>query len=102
MADGGDGGFVVQDIESWKKKLKIARAGKKPALGMKHTKENKKLFSKVSREYWDTQDTFVKKEDEIVDYGIEYGYKKAMSKFNISQTHYYRLRKKVLTRREQE
>lgn len=102
LADGGDGGFVVQDIDAWKAKLRLAREGGKPALGMKHTDENKKLFSEVSKKYWATQDTFTDKEDLIVDWGLEHGFRSALKEFSISQTHYYRLRKKVLTRREQE
>lgn len=53
LADGGEGGFVVPDhkIDEWKTKLKLARAGRKPALGMKHSDENKKRFSEMSNKY---------------------------------------------------
>jgi len=44
LVSGGEGGFNVIDVESWKQKLRIARKGRQPALGMKHSEENKKLF----------------------------------------------------------
>src|SRR5690554_2031745 len=33
LAPGGQGGFNIQDVESWKKKLSAARKGRKPFLG---------------------------------------------------------------------
>lgn len=44
LVSGGEGGFNVIDVESWKQKLRIARKGRQPALGIKHSEENKKLF----------------------------------------------------------
>lgn len=90
MTKGGDGGWCVQDIESWKNKMKQGRRGRKPALGMKHTEENKKLFADVSRKYWDSQDTY-NPEDVI-----KYTHKEAKRVLGISTTHYYRLRKQYL------
>lgn len=86
ILEGGASYFPVVDIEAWKNKLKVKRVGRKPALGMTHTDENKKLFSEVSRAYWDTQ--IVYDCDEI----IKYSFKEANSKFGISKTHYYRIR----------
>lgn len=90
IADGGDGGWVVRDKEEWLKKMKKARNGKKPALGMKHSDENKELFRKVSREYWDSQETYDPREV------LTLPHREAKEKFGISTTHYYRLRKKAI------
>jgi len=87
LAKGGEGGFVVQDVEGWKKKLRSKRQGRKPALGMNHTDENKRLFSKVSKEYWAKQDTYCAEEI------LKYSFKEAKRKFGISKTHYYRLKR---------
>jgi predicted GIY-YIG superfamily endonuclease len=87
LADGGEGGFNVINIESWKNKLKEKRKGRKPALGMSHTDDNKKLFSDVSRKYWDSQNTY--SQDEI----IKLSFKEAKQKYGISKTHYYRLKR---------
>lgn len=92
LADGGDGGHTVTcpvKKEEWKAKLKKARAGRKPAKGMKHTKENKELFSKVSKEYWDSQETYDPQEV------VKLSFKQAKEVYGISKTHYYRLRKRV-------
>ncbi len=87
LADGGEGGFVVTDIDSWKEKLRISRQGGKPALGMEHTEENKLLFSKVSKEYWNTQETY----DSIAVTSVSF--KTAKEKYGVSKTHYYRLKR---------
>jgi len=89
LADGGEGGFTITDIDSWKEKLKIKRQGGKPAMGMKHTEENKELFSKVSKKYWDTQDTYNPIEVTSV------SFKKAKEKYGISKTHYHRLKREL-------
>lgn len=79
----------IEEYLIWKQKLCNARINKKPALGMKHSEENKKLFAKVSNDYWETQFTYPL---EVVNYK----FKEANIKFGISKTHYYRLRKRVL------
>ena len=89
LADGGEGGFAVRDVESWKKKLSEARVGRKPALGMTHSEENRELFSRVSKEYWETQETYNPTEV------LSMGFSKARDAFGISKTHYYRLRKRA-------
>ena len=89
LADGGDGGFVVKDKESWRKKLSEKRRGLKPALGMKHTEENKKLFSEVSKQYWSTQQTY---DAETV---CSLPFKEANELHGISRTHYYRLKRSL-------
>ena len=91
VADGGDGGFVITDVESWKQRLKVARKGKVPAKGMKHSDENKQLFAEVSNAYWESQDTYTKNINEI----LKLSHKEAKEKFGISTTHYYRLRKRL-------
>lgn len=90
MTSGGDGGFVVPEskITEWKAKLSLARQGRKPALGMKHTEENKKLFSEVSRKYWE--------ENRVYDPAIIAGFtsfKEANKQTGISKTHYYRIKR---------
>lgn len=92
LAKGGETGFSMlekseQEIISWKEALSKGRQGRKPALGMKHSEENKILFSKVSREYWDTQNTYNWEDIKHCTY------REAIEQFGISQTHYYRLKK---------
>lgn len=89
LHSGGTGGFVVQDKEEWIKKLKDARKGKQPALGMKHTKDNKQIFSNASKRRWDENGRYPK---EV----LNYSFKEAHSKFGISKTHYYRLKKDLI------
>lgn len=91
LADGGEGGFVVQDKESWKAKLRKARAGQQPAKGMTHTDENKRIFSECSRKYWESQETYSDDLEAI----LSLDHKEAKKVFGISTTHYYRLRKRA-------
>lgn len=90
LALGGEGGYVIPEKikDSWKEKLKAKRKGRKPALGMKHTDDNKKLFSEFSKKRWDTYGRYP---NEVTDYS----FKEASSKFGISKTHYYRLLKQA-------
>ena len=97
---GGDIGFSMRDkpikaYKEWKSKLKTSRKGRKPALGMKHSDENKALFAKVSRAYWNTQEVY--DSVKILEYGKNYGMTKTLKEFGISKTHYYRLKKRALT-----
>ena len=92
LSKGGDTGFNMleksdKEIAAWRSALSKSRQNKQPALGMKHSDENKELFSKVSKEYWETQETY--KWDDIK----SYTYKEAKILFGISTTHYYRLKK---------
>ena len=87
ILEGGSSYFPIIDKENWKNKLKLKRVGRTPALGMKHTDNNKKLFSEVSNKYWDSQETYNR--DNI----IKYGFTEANKLFGISKTHYYRIRK---------
>lgn len=89
VLDGGITYFPIKDKDAWKSKLRKARVGRKPAKGMKHSSENKVLFSKVSREYWDTQETY-----DAVEV-VKYSFKEAAHRFGISKTHYYRLKKRL-------
>ncbi len=93
MTKGGEGGFSVpfENLDSWKVKLSKARVGRKPALGMKHSEENKKLFSEVSSKYWDENRQYTV--EDMVNAG---SFKKAKELYNISKTHYYRLIKRAL------
>lgn len=86
LCDGGQGGFVVRDIEAWKERMRKARVGKKPALGMKHTEENRKIFSIASKKRW--ANSYIYPREEIIKLTL----KEAQVRFGISQTHYYRLR----------
>lgn len=89
LSSGGEGGFFVGDIESWKAKLRIARIGKKPFLRMKHSSENKKLFSICSEKRFGGLGKKYTNVQEI----LKLSYKDAIQLYGISQTHYYRLKK---------
>lgn len=86
VLDGGEAYFPIKDWDEHKRKLKIARAGRKPALGMQHTDENKRLFSECSTRRWDMYGRYP---DDV----INYRFIDANKKFGISKTHFYRLRK---------
>lgn len=86
LAPGGEGGFYVKDKEEWRLKLIETRKGKKPALGMKHSEENKKLFGMYGKMRWDLYGRYPKEVTEL-------SFKEANIKYGISKTHYYRLRK---------
>lgn len=89
ILDGGESYFPITDKDSWRAKLKVARAGRTPAKGMKHSLDNRELFSRVSREYWDSRETY--NPEEIV----KLPFKEAKNKYGISKTHYYRLKRKT-------
>lgn len=91
IAKGGGSHFTIQDVKLWKDKLKTSRKGRTPSLGMKHTEENKKLFKKVSQEYWQNVDTY--------DWNLfkHLSYKEAKLQYGVSTTHYYRLKKRFET-----
>jgi group I intron endonuclease len=88
ILDGGEPYFPIVDKDSWKAKLRSARAGRTPAKGMKHSLENRELFKKVSREYWSTQSTY---DESLV---VKLSFAEAHKLYNISKTHYYRLKNK--------
>lgn len=92
LHEGGYTGYIVDPEKHpmWIPRLREARKGNKPALGMMHTEENKKLFREVSNAYWATQDTYDPVEV------TSYSFKDASRIFGISKTHYYRLKKRVL------
>lgn len=86
IADGGEGGFNVRDLESWRLKISQARAGRKPSLGMKHTDESKKKMSEASLKRWDNEGR----------YPVEVcrmPFKEANMSFGISRTHYYHMKR---------
>lgn len=89
LHDGGTIGYSMKEnprYDDWKNKLVEKRAGRKPALGMKHSDENKKYFKEVSDKYWKTQNTYP------VDIIATLTFKEASEQYGISRTHYYRLR----------
>lgn len=88
---GGEVGFRVEkvDRESWIAKLVAARKGQTPALGMKHTEENKKLFSEFGKKRWDMYGRYPKDV-------TQYSFSEAKKLFGISKTHYYRLKRAEL------
>lgn len=88
---GGSGGFSIlekspEEVEQWRVKQRAARVGKKPALGMQHTAENKKLFGQYGKLRWDIHGRYP-------DTVLDFGFTEANKRFGISKTHYYRLRK---------
>ena len=84
VLDGGESYFPVKDWEARKAQLRTARVGRKPALGMKHSDENKKLFSECSKARWDKYGRYP---DDVT----SLSFKDAKEKYGISKTHYYRL-----------
>ena len=94
LLDGGISHFNIKDKEAWKQKLKKARAGRKPFLGMKHTEDNKQLFKEVSNKYWSTQKTY--SHEDIKNLSLT----DAIKTTGISKTHYYRLKNKCKTGEE--
>lgn len=93
---GGLGGFSILtkpevEIDLWREKLRNSRKGKTPALGMKHTDDNKRLFGEYGKLRWDIYGRY--SAEEI----LELSFKNANIKYGISKTHYYRLRKQFRT-----
>ena len=86
----------VKAFNNWRDKLKDKRKGRKPALGMKHTEETKKIASEVSNTYWDTQETFTRDTEKVKSILI-LSHREAKEQFGISTTHYYRLKKRFAT-----
>jgi group I intron endonuclease len=86
ILDGGESYFPIKDWEEHKAKLRKARAGRKPSLGMKHSEENKKKFSESGKKRWDIYGRYP---DDV----LNHGFTEANRIFGISKTHYYRLRK---------
>lgn len=85
LLEGGAAYFAIKDWDEHKAKLRKARAGRKPALGVQHTDENKKLFSESAKKRWDIYGRYP---DDVTNYS----FKEANAKFGISKTHFYRLR----------
>lgn len=90
---GGGQGFSMltksdAEVEEWRQKLRDARVGRKPALGMHHTDETKKLCGEYGKARWDKYGRYPL---EVLDYGFA----EANRKFGISKTHYYRMRRQV-------
>lgn len=83
-APGGKAGYIVpgDKRDEWMDKLKLARQGRKPALGMKHTEKNKRFFSECSKRKVNKFDS-----DQVV----KYPFRLVREIFGISKTHYYRL-----------
>lgn len=89
---GGSLGFDIRDkgpeaVEEWKVKLRAARKGRQPALGMKHSDEVKKLCGEYGKLRWDIHGRYSAEEV------LKYGSAEAKERFGISKTHYHRLRK---------
>jgi len=91
MHRGGTTGFSMRDKSEeeyfqWKSNLSEARQGHKPALGMRHTEENKRIFGEFGKLRWDMYGRYPKDV-------LNYTFAEAHEKYGISKTHYYRLRK---------
>lgn len=94
ITKGGDAGFVwdssIEGYGAWVSKLKLARQGRQPSLGMKHTEENKQLFGELGKIRWDGKRTLDKWEPYMFECGSP---KLALELYNIPRTTYYRFRK---------
>ncbi|MCA2570650.1 GIY-YIG nuclease family protein [Microcystis sp. M42BS1] len=88
ILDGGQSYFPIVNKEAWKQKLREKRKGKQPALGMKHTEDNKKLFSMCGKLRWDLHGRYPKNI-------VTLDFYEANKKYGISKTHFYRLRKQA-------
>lgn len=85
LAKGGEVGYSMSNdprYETWKEKLKEKRQGRKPALGMKHSEENKKFFSECNK----------RKVPKYPNIDFSLGYMENNKLYGISRTHYYRMR----------
>lgn len=51
LANGGEGGFNITNVDEWKKKLSISRQGGKPFQGRSHTEETKRKCGEAARKY---------------------------------------------------
>jgi group I intron endonuclease len=89
ILDGGESYFPIVDKEAWKAKLRVKRVGRTPALGMRHTEENKKKFSAMTLEYYLTHRQYFPEDL------VNLSFKEAHLKYGISKTHFYRLLKRV-------
>lgn len=94
LHSGGHIGFDVRTkgreaTEQWIAKMKIKRAGRTPALGMRHSEKTKKLCGEYAKLRWDMCGRYP---EEI----LNFGFVEANKKYGISKTHYYRLRKAAL------
>lgn len=89
LTTGGEYGFVVDHCCSrdvWISKLKEKRKGRTPAKGMKHSEDNKKLFSECGKTRWDKYGRYP---PEVIDMTFS----DAEREYGISKTHYYRLKR---------
>jgi group I intron endonuclease len=95
---GGSGGFDIrlkgeEATEEWKAKLREKRKGRKPALGMKHTEETKRICGEANNR---KEKRYPELEANWID-----SFALANKQYGISKTHYYRLRKARALRNEQ-
>ena len=90
LSSGGEGGFIVptDKIDQWKEKLRTARKGRTPAVGLKHSEEVKEVCSIASKKRWEISGTYP---PDVVNYSFA----KAREIYGISKTHYYRLKEKL-------
>lgn len=91
---GGHIGFDVstkdaESVEQWKAKLREKRKGRKPALGMQHSEETKKLCGEYGKLRWDIHGRYP---DEV----LGCSFIEANKKYGISKTHYYRLKRQSI------
>lgn len=90
---GGSLGFSMlsksaDEVLAWREKLSRARAGKQPALGMSHSEATKALCGKYGKLRWDLYGRYPADV-------TRYPFKEAKKLFEISKTHYYRLKRSL-------
>lgn len=84
LADGGEGGFVITNVQDWKDKLKLARKGRTPFAGCKHSDQTKELCRQAALK----KEKLYNPEDVV-----KLSFTEATTKYGISKTHYYRLKR---------
>jgi group I intron endonuclease len=92
---GGEGGYSMRRASPeryalWKERLRASRQGKKPALGMKHTEETKRICGEYGKLRWDIHGRYSAEDV------LKLSSSEAKRVYGISKTHYHRLRKQHL------
>lgn len=91
VEDGGHTGSSGPLSEEHKAKMREARKGGRPALGMKHSEAVKEIMAANRKKRWGEDGKFT---PQMVAEIVTLGFAEAVAKFGISKTHYYRLKRR--------